>query len=499
MKGARFARVSAGTSIAIALQLWAGAAPEKWIGIRTSRFDIISNAGETSAKDVATRLEEFVNAVASLARVPPASDLPLTVVAFRDDSSFAPFRPKQNGRTLNLSGYFQRADDENLIALSLQTPPDEQPYRVIFHEYAHALMAHAAGIWPLWLYEGLAEFYSTFDAHDAQVVLGRPIKQHVRRLEQEQLLPLRALFAIDRASPMDTEDRQSMFYAESWALVHYLIASDEGKRSKPIAWLIDGLATGATQDAALRDAVRVDLTTLDRNFRAYVADGRYLPVVTAIERHTTRTPANVRTLTGPETDVLQGNLLMRVGRPDEAEPLLMRARAVDPKTPRLEESLGFLALTAGRYDEAAGHLQQAIVQDPQNALARYYYAETLRRRVMEQGLPLPAEVARVMADPLRAAVRLRPSFARAYYLLGYVQFVTGDDLAEGIRLLETAMRLAPPNRAAMLTLASIQLKLREYSAAKATAQAIIDSPDAVATVRADARRVLDAADEGLKR
>jgi tetratricopeptide (TPR) repeat protein len=207
----------------------------------------------------------------------------------------------------------------------------------------------------------------------------------------------------------------------------------------------------------------------------------------------------VRTLPEAEAEVLQGSLLMRVGRGEQAEPYFTRARALDPDAPRLEESLGFLSLNRGQYEEAVAHLERAIQQDPANPLAHYYYAETLRRQVMEQGRPLPAEVARAMAEPLRRAIALRPAFARAYYLLGYAHLVTGDDLSEGMRLLRTAIDLVPPYRAAALTLASIQLKMRDYAAAKATAQAILDAPDAAADIKADAARVLATANANLRR
>jgi hypothetical protein len=210
MQRAAPAGTIAAAFVALVLQVSA-AAPDKWIEIRSARFTITSNAQESAARDVVQRLDEFVDVVSSLVQTAAPADHPLTVIAFKDDRSFGPFRPRQNGRTLNLSGYFERADDENLIALSLQIPVDEQPYRVMFHEYTHALTSQAAGIWPLWLYEGLAEFYSTFDVYGTRLVIGRPIRQHVRLLEQESLLPLASLFAIDRASPMYNEDRQSIF------------------------------------------------------------------------------------------------------------------------------------------------------------------------------------------------------------------------------------------------------------------------------------------------
>jgi tetratricopeptide (TPR) repeat protein len=469
------------------------AAPDAWIRLRTAHLVLVSNAGETGTRDVAGRLERFIDAFGSLGNIDVTPDAQVTVLVFRNDASFARFRPRQNGRTMNLSGYFQRADDENLIALSLESSADAHPYRVIFHEYAHALTTRAAVLWPLWLQEGLAEFCSTFDADDQFAELGLPVPEHVRLLDRERWLPLATLFAVDRASPLYTGDQQKMFYAEAWALVHYLIAGDHGRRRAGLARFADGLAAGQAPDRAFASAFDLNGDALEAALHQYIAGRQFVDESLTLKRPAPAVSAAFDALTSAEADVYQGSLLMRVGRRDEADAYFTRAQRTNPVTPHLEESLGFLALVRQRYDEALQHLRMAIEQDPQNHLAHYYYAEVLRRRVMEQGHPLSPDVARAMSGPLSEAIRLMPSFARAYYLLGCVHYVTGEDLEEGVRLLETAMRLAPPHRAAMLMLASIQLKMRDCAAAKATADAIVAAPDASAAMKAEARTVAEKA------
>lgn len=39
---------------------------------------------------------------------------------------------------------------------------DEDTMRIVFHEYSHLITSNVAGSVPVWLNEGLAEFYSTF-------------------------------------------------------------------------------------------------------------------------------------------------------------------------------------------------------------------------------------------------------------------------------------------------------------------------------------------------
>jgi tetratricopeptide (TPR) repeat protein len=470
---------------------------DTWLRVRTQHLLIVSSAGEGATSEVARRLERFVDAVSSIAGIGASPEVPVTVMVFRNSASFARFRPLQNGRTMNWSGYFQRADDENTIALSLESSADGDPYRVIFHEYAHALTSRSADRWPLWLQEGLAEFCSTFDADDRRVELGQPVPEHVRLLRSESWLPLQALTPVNRASPLYTEDHQQIFYAEAWALVHYLLVGDNGLHRRPFSGFLDGLSSGLAPDRAFAKAFASSDKALEADLRQYIFSGLYADESLRLERPARDVASSVKPLATAEAEVFQGRLLMRVGRRDEADPYFARARAIDPVTPRLEESLGFLALGRARYDEAIAHLRQAIAQDPKNHLAHYYYAEVLRRQEMEQGRPLTPDVARAMIGPLRTAIELMPSFARAYYLLGCAYYAIGEDLNEGVRLLETAIRLSPPHRPAMLMLASTQLKMRDCAAAKSTAEAIMAAPDATPAIKGEARPIADKASRCL--
>ena len=55
---------------------------------------------------------------------------------------------------------------------------------------------------PLWLNEGLAEFYSTFElVGDREALLGRPVPGHLEQLNQRTLLPLEELLNVKARLP----------------------------------------------------------------------------------------------------------------------------------------------------------------------------------------------------------------------------------------------------------------------------------------------------------
>src|SRR6185503_12628161 len=131
------------------------------------------------------------------------SPVPTTVVVFKNEESYRPF--KLNAKN---AGYFQSGSDINYIALRLIKPqPGEQdPYTIIFHEYTHLLVNTTSGRVPLWFNEGLAEYYSTFSVtNDQKVVLGKPISSHIYLLRERKMLPLRTLFQVDYKSPYYNE------------------------------------------------------------------------------------------------------------------------------------------------------------------------------------------------------------------------------------------------------------------------------------------------------
>src|SRR5207244_8368198 len=138
----------------------------------------------------------------------------------------------------------------NYITLTTETRGEQDPFNVIFHEYTHLLVNNTMGNVPVWFNEGLAEYYSTFTISDGRkVVLGKPISNHVFLLRQNKMLPLRTLFQVDQHSPYYNErDKQSIFYAESWALMHYLILG--AKKLVQMDKFIKAMDAGAPMEKA---------------------------------------------------------------------------------------------------------------------------------------------------------------------------------------------------------------------------------------------------------
>ena len=146
---------------------------------------------------------------------------------------------------------------------------------VIFHEYTHLLFRHNDRIWPLWLKEGMAEVYSTFETTGYNVRIGKPIDHHLRLLAQQPLMPLAELFAVVHDSPQYNErDRQGIFYAESWLLTHFLMAGDNPAYKARFGQFTQLLRQGQFPEQAFTNALQTTLPAMETELRRYLKRGR---------------------------------------------------------------------------------------------------------------------------------------------------------------------------------------------------------------------------------
>ncbi len=458
--------------IAVALSVSTVQAKDKWINLTTKNFNIISNADEGETRKVALKLEQFHYVFSKLFNLPAVRSIPTTVMVFKNDGSFKPYKPLYNGKPTNVAGYFQPGQDENLIALDISAN-DQRPMSVIYHEYTHLLTSTTPRPWPLWLKEGLAELYSSFDVKDNKVTLGAPIDNHVFLLRENKFIPLQTLFNVHHESSIYNErDKQSIFYAESWALCHYFAFGDKTQRRPQLIDFINQFNQGVDINRAFTQAFKSDMATVEKQLRSYVGNSQYTINVYTLASTEGEKEMTVKPVTDAEALAYLGNLLARTNRLDEGETLFKQAIALDPEMPRSYEGLGFIATRRNKFDEAMEQFKQAATRGSKNYLAHYYYAEALQRHAVG---PLTPALAQQIANELKTSIKLMPGFAHAYYALGFLSLATGESLKEGAELVKTALRLEPQTSHFVLTLAQIQARMQDYDAAKKTLEPLLAS------------------------
>jgi len=151
-----------------------------------------------------------------------ATDPPVIIIAAKDEPTFKPLLPEayQVKGATQVAGLYVGGPEKNYVALRLDVSLDQDasaPFETVYHEYVHYVMRRSISVIPLWLTEGLAEFYANLRLDSKYVLLGTPSDSNLRVLRQTPMLPLSTLFAVKRIfAVLHENDKASIFYAESW-------------------------------------------------------------------------------------------------------------------------------------------------------------------------------------------------------------------------------------------------------------------------------------------
>jgi len=475
---------------------------QSWYETRMAHLNIYSCGPKQEVYKLAARLEQFHDAYALLAGAQAVASPPIIVMAFPDQQAMQPFLPVYNGKPANLSGFFKRSSDENLIVLAL-TGTNSISLDVIFHEYTHLLFRRNDRVWPLWLQEGMAEIYSTFEATGRGVRIGKPIAHHLRLLAQEPMMPLAELFAVTHDSPQYNEaEHQGVFYAESWLLTHFLMNGDNPALKARFGNFTRLLMQGETTEQAFTNAMGMSLSRVDAELKRYLEQGQFESIgcVVGMDLSAPRAYAS-RPIGQVETCFRFGDELLRINRLDDAEGWFDRAQKIAPASPLPYEGLGLLAAEREKPDEAVRNFKEAFQRGSTSYIAHYEYAEQRLNQTSDgQNHFTRIQDARAgeIRNELEQSVALMPDFGPAQQLLGFFELVQGENLASAEQHLERAIQLEPQNQSYLLSLAQVQMRRRDLEAARRTLEPL-RLPRTDPKLRAQAEEVLSEIDREASR
>lgn len=483
-------------------QVRAGEAPivgQRWFEIHTAHFDIYSCGTLPEVYRLAGRLEQFCDAYTLMAAAPVVPSPPIVVAAFPNHETLIPFLPLYHGQPANLAGFFQRGTDENLIVLGLPgTNAAFSDMQVIFHEYSHLLFRLNDRVWPLWLKEGMAEVYSTFETTGRVARIGGPIDHHLRLLAHQPLLPLAELFAVGHDSPQYNErDRQGIFYAESWLLTQFLMAGDNPVYRTRFVQFNQLLHQGQFSEPAFTNAMGTTLPAMEAELRRYLQAGRFTPLELSL-RGDVSAPITVtaRYLTPVEVYFRLGDELLRIDRLEPAKTYFQQAQKLAPASPLPYEGLGLVAVERQQHAAALRNLRECLQHGSTSFLAHYLWAREqyrLSADAQNRYAPLPAGAAEQIRSELKKSIALMPNFGPAHELLGFFEMVQGDNLALAEQHLQRAIQLEPENSSYLFSLAQVQLRKQDLAAARRTLQPLL-LPNVDPKLRAQAEEMLQGID-----
>jgi tetratricopeptide (TPR) repeat protein len=356
---------------------------DSWRQIRTPDLIVMGNASDGQLKSALRELTGFRTVLSTvLPGIRLTSSVPTYMVVLRDFRTFERFQPRdaRGKRQANVGGYFSRLADANIMVFGATTAEGLE-YQTVFHEYTHYIVernvhTHA----PMWLNEGLAEFYSTFRReYQGRTVIGMPSGDRLRTIQGQTFMPLREVVA-----PRDLEEmwrwgnRISLFYSESWALVHYILIQRRNPVPKPFDVYLATLAKAGSQDDAFRAAFGTDVDGMDKELREYVRRVSFRGLFIDLQPDASSNASSEPML---EADVrqMQGRLLLELDVRDEAQRELDAALKLDPQHVAARISRARLMLAEDRDADAIDALQKVVADASTDASAHLYLGRALAR------------------------------------------------------------------------------------------------------------------------
>jgi hypothetical protein len=178
----------------------------------------------------------------------PAGNEPITVYLFRDAETYGQYLTRHFPGVPSRRAFFLESDTR----LSVYAHWSDRVAEDLRHEVAHGYLHSVVPGIPLWLDEGLAEY---FEVPRGQYGLNRPHLDLLSELMRHNgwTPDLGRLERLTDAAQMDQSD-----YAESWAWVYALLNSEPEQRAVLTQYLADIHSSGTVEPLSHRIKVRND-------------------------------------------------------------------------------------------------------------------------------------------------------------------------------------------------------------------------------------------------
>ena len=435
------------------------AAEPQWIEVRSPNFSVITDAGEKRGRAVALHFEQMRSVFGTLMTKANVNlTVPMQIVAFRNTKEMRQVAPIFNGKPTELSGLFQGGEDRSFIMLDMSV---ENPWSVVFHEYAHRLMDGNLTIrTDPWFEEGFAEYFSSIEVDDKQARVGKVPDVTYQILLQLGMMKTVDLLRVQQYSKTYNEngDRRNTFYAESGLLVHYLY---DNQLLGKLAAYFDALKNqNLPVDQALQKSFGMSADQFDKALRTYLNDGRF-------RYYAIPTPAGIvpdQFSVAPVSPVEARALIADIhghspDYKDKATAEFREVLKIDPDNASALRGLGFAYLQQRDFPQAAEFLKRAAALNSKDPRVHYYHA-----MLLNQGGLMDESKTAEMKKELEIAITLDPKLADAYSLLGFAQAMSGQ-VDKGIENTMKSIQLAPREERYQFNLANIYMMNRKMDEA----------------------------------
>ena len=444
----------------------------QWVEVRSPHFSVVTDAGEKRGREVAMRFEQMRAVFGALmVKANVNLPIPLQIVAFRNSKEVRQFAPLFKGKPIEVAGLFQQGSDRSFILLDMSV---ENPWTVVFHEYAHQLMnGNLQGEVDPWFQEAFAEYFSSIEVDGKEARVGKIPSEEYMILQQVGTMKVADLFRVRLNSPAYNEsgNHRNSFYAESGMLMHY-IYDNQLLPKVAVYFDLEGNKHLPVEDA-IQQAFGISSTQFDKLLNNYVNSNhyKYYPIANPA----TIAPNNYSAVSlspAAGSAVLADVHLHSHDYQEQALAEFQNILKSDPNNAAACRGLGYGYVQKQDFSQAGEYFKRASQLDSKDPRVHYYNAMLLART----GGFGPGIDASAMIPELETSISLDPNFADSYALLAYAQSVAGDP-ATALITMRKAIAISPRNESYYLNLANIYLANRQAERAVAILQSLQASAD----------------------
>jgi tetratricopeptide (TPR) repeat protein len=455
-----------------------------WIEVRSPHFVVASNAGEKEARRIADQFEQiralFHTAFPNL-RVDPSE--PVLILAAKNENTMKMLLPEEwevKGH-VHPAGLYQQGEDKHYVILRVDSA-GENPYHALYHEYTHALLhLNFTGL-PLWLDEGLAEFYGNSRLGEKESKVGTIDQTHLYILGQNKLLPIETLLNVEQGSPYYSEaNRASVFYAESWALVHYLMLDPEAHQQQLLKNFFAAWDKGGNQIEAAQQAFG-DLKHFGQVIEAYSRQRMFRVALFKNRQQAADKTYAVRSLPAGEVLALRGDCATHRKMFEQARPLVEQAVQAEPNLAISHEALGYYLYRKEDKSGADSEMKKAMELGSTSFVAPYYHGLL----VLRGGSAGPDGLQEAIKS-FQKATQINPQFAPAFEGLAQAYSAAPGTQKQAVEAGIRAVQLEPATHAYAINLAYLLVNANRDADARQMAQRILEkaaSPEEAQEARA---------------
>jgi Flp pilus assembly protein TadD len=425
----------------------------QWVEVRSPHFSVVTDAGEKRGREAAMRFEQMRAVFGTLlVKAKVNLPVPLQIVALRNSKEVEQFAPMWNGKPTKVTGLFQGNSDRCFIILDMSA---EDPWKVVFHEYAHQLMnGNVAGRTDAWFEEGFAEYFSSIEVDGKQARVGKIPANDYEMVRSGGMLKIADLFRVKQDSRIynDNNDRRAMFYIESSMVVHYLY--DNLLIPKLSTYFELAIDKKVPVEDAIQQSFGMSAQEFDMVLRGYINSGRYRYYPIAAPASLVSSDFASAFLTSVDANAILADVHLhsRDYQPKALEEF-QQILQTSPTHPGALRGMGYAYLGKRDFDHAADFFRRASQADSKDPRVHYYSALLMNR---QEPVIHDRDQLDVMKQELQTAIALDPNFADSYSLLAYA-YVSGGESDKALEAMRKAVELSPRNEEYLYNLAMMYL------------------------------------------